>query len=325
MAIKVLQLSDMRFVNYRPKIEVPDLRKPEYEYLFHDPTLKGMADIAKAHRIEMAYVQMTEQFILAGMFGNAMGGVRTTINANTSSSSITTGALASSGTSGNMDQTPTSTAVIFTGHPQAAPNFNEFSVIQEFLLTAAAATSLTFSTITTGYAITHTGTLNLTDVIFVAGSAAAGGATGLAPIVSLAMYQNLYIGLSTQAFAGSTQANLLSGEPTAATGGYARIGYPAGGSTPSTLWNTQLNFPLPSAASPSVLTTANGAWSFAASTASWSTGATNLSTMFIADAYSAGSGNSNILVAGALTTPQAVAAANITLSFANQAITMTLT
>ena len=324
MAIKVLQLSDMKFVNYRPKIEVPDLRNPRLEYLFHNPVLKGMSDIAKAHQIEMAYVQYTEQALLASMFGNAMGGVRTTIAANTATTtSIATGALASSGQSGNMDTTPTSTARVFNGHPAAAPNFNNMSVIQSFLLTAAAATSVTFSSITTGYAVTTTATLNLTDVLFIAGSATAAGFAGGFSSPSLSMYQNLYIGLSTQAFSGSTQSNLLSGEPTVATGGYARIGYPAGGSSPTTLWNTQLNFPAPTAASPSVLTTANGPWSFSQSSASWSTGATNLSSMFIADQYSVGNGN--ILVAGALTTPQAVGAANITLSFANAAITMTLT
>lgn len=322
MAIKTLDLSSMKFVNYRPKIEVPDLRRPEYEHLFHDPHLKGMADLAKAHRIEMAYVQYTEQAILAGMFGNAVGGVRTTIAANTATTtSIATGTLASSGTSGNMDQTPTSTAVVYTGHPAAAPNFNNFSVVQSFLLTAAAATSVTFGSITTGYAVTHTGTINLTDVLFVAGSGTAGGLAGGVPMPMLSMYQNLYIGLSSQAFSGSTQANLLSGEPANANG-YARIGYPAGASTPTTLWNTQLNFPSPTAATPSVLTTANGPWSFPASTGSWDSGST-LSTMFIADSYSYGSGN--ILVAGALTTPQAVASSGITLSFANAAISLTLT
>jgi hypothetical protein len=326
MAIKILNFTDMKFVNYHPKIEIPDLRRPEYQHLFRNPIYKGMADIAKAYAIEDAYVQYTEQAILAGMFGNAVGGVRTTIGANTATTtSIATGLLASSGTSGNMDQTPTSTAVVYNGHPAASPNFNQFSVVQSFLLTAAAATSVTFASITTGYAVTHTATINLTDVLFVAGSGTAGGLAGGVPMPMLSMYQNTYIGLSTQAFAGSTQVNLLSNEPTAGTGSYARIGYPTGGSTPTTLWNTQLNWPSPSAASPSVLTTANGPWSFAQSTAGWSSGATNLSTMFIADAYSIGSGNSNILAAGALTTPQAVAAANITLSFANAAITLTLT
>ena len=322
MAIKLLQVSDMKFVNYTPKIEIPDLRKPEYEHMFRNPIYKGMADIAKANAVEAAYVQYTEQAILAGMFGNACAGVHTTIAANTATTtSITIGTLANNGQSGNADQTPTSTTTVYNGHPAASPNFNNFSAVQSFKLTASSATALTIASITTGYAVTGTNTLNLTDVIFVAGSSTQGGLAGQTSIVSLGMYQNLYIGLSSQAFAGSTQANLLSGEPLS-TGSYNRIGYPTGGSTPTTLWNTPANFPLPTAAAPSVLTTSGGPWSFAQSTAAWNP-ATNMNTMFIADAFTLAGGN--ILAAGALTTPQAVAAANVTLSFANAAITLTLT
>jgi hypothetical protein len=323
MAIKVLNVENMKFVNYRPKIEVPDIRKPEYEYLFHDPHLKGMSDIAKANRIEMAYVQYTEQAILGGMFGNAVGAIRTTISANTAATTtINTGLLNNFGASGNMDQTPTSTTTVYNGHPAASPNFNNFSRIQSFLLTGSAATSLTIGSITTGYAVTNTATLNLADVLFVGGSSTAGGLAGQTSIVSMSMYQNLYIGLSTQTLAGSTQATLLSNEPSS-TGGYQRLGYPTGGSSPTTLWNTQANFPLPTAASPSVLTTSNGPWSFAQSSGAYSSAGTNLVSMFIADAFTLAGGN--ILAAGALTTGQAVNAANITLSFANAAITLTLT
>lgn len=297
----------------RPHIEMPDLRKPEFEYLFRDPKLAGMAKIARDYAVEMAYAQYTEQAILAGMFGNCAGMVRTTIAAAaTAQTSIATGALANGGASGNMDQTPNSTANIWIGTPGTTPNFNTYTAPHAFVLTAATATTMTIASQSIGLAITAG------DAIFLGGSASAGGATaGVIP--SMSMYQRLYIGLSTQAFSGATGANVLAGEP-AASNGYARIG--AGTSTPTILWNNQANWPLPTAATPSVLTTANGPWSFPASTGSWASGS-NLQTMFIADALTNGAGN--VLAIGQLGTAQAVAASGITLSFATGAITLTLT
>jgi hypothetical protein len=119
-----------------------------------------------------------------------------------------------------------------------------------------------------------------------------------------------YIGLSTQAVSGATQTNVLSGEPSA-TGSYARI----------VVTNNTSNFPASSGFNPA--TTASGAiFSFPASTAAWSTGATNLIQVFIADASTLGAGN--VMGFGALTTPQAVNAGGITLSFALGALTITL-
>lgn len=120
-----------------------------------------------------------------------------------------------------------------------------------------------------------------------------------------------YIGLTTQAVSGATQANVLSGEPTS-TGGYARI----------VVTNNTSNFPASSGFNPA--TTASGAiFSFPASTGSgWSTGATNLIQVFIADAATLAGGN--VMGFGALTTPQAVNASGITLSFAIGALTVTL-
>ena len=69
--------------------------------------------------------------------------------------------------------------------------------------------------------------------------------------------------------------------------------------------------------------TAGGPFSFTASSAAWSTGATNLVTAFIADAPTLAGGN--VLAVGQLTTPQAVNASGITLSFASGQITITLT
>jgi hypothetical protein len=69
--------------------------------------------------------------------------------------------------------------------------------------------------------------------------------------------------------------------------------------------------------------TAGGPFSFAASSAAWSTGSTNLVQMFISDSPTLGGGN--VLAFGALGTPQAVNAASITLAFAAAAITLALT
>jgi hypothetical protein len=125
-------------------------------------------------------------------------------------------------------------------------------------------------------------------------------------------YNNtLYVGLSTQAVAGATQANVLSGEPTS-TGSYARVVLP----------NTAVTWNAATAAQPSV-TTNLAAITFAASSAAWSTGATNLIQVFIADASTLAGGN--ILAYGALTTPQAVNAANITLSFSTTTLSISLT
>ena len=57
--------------------------------------------------------------------------------------------------------------------------------------------------------------------------------------------------------------------------------------------------------------------------AAWSTGATNLVTAFLADVSTLAGGN--IIALGTLGTAQAVNAANITLSFASAAFTISLT
>jgi hypothetical protein len=237
------------------------------------------------------------------MFGNCCGCVRTTIAAAaTAQTAIATGSFATGGASGNMDQTPNTTAQIWTGHPGSGATQNQYTNPHAFLLTGSAATSLTIASQSMGLVLT------VGDFIFLGGGSSAGGATTAIPSWQL---NTLYIGLSTQATSGATQANILSGEPTS-SGSYARIVVP----------NTQANWPLPTAATPSVLT-AGGPFSFPASTAAWSTGSTNLIQMFIADAPTLAGGN--VLAFGALGTPQAVNASGITLSFASSAITITLT
>ncbi len=251
----------------------------------------------------MPYVQYSEQAILNAMFGNCAGCVRTTIAAAaTAQTAIATGSIATSGASGNMDQTPNGTAQIWTGKPGTGSTQNQYTNPHAFLLTASSATSLTIASQSMGLALTAG------DFIFLGGGSSAGGALTAIPSWQL---NTLYLGLTTQAVSGATQANVLSGEPTS-TGSYARVA----------LFNNQANFPLATAASPSVLT-CGGPFSFAASTAAWSTGATNLVQMFLADASTLAGGN--VLAIGALGTAQAVNASGITLSFASAAITITLT
>jgi hypothetical protein len=111
-----------------------------------------------------------------------------------------------------------------------------------------------------------------------------------------------YIGLKT---ADPTDDNSGGTEPTAGTGSYARI------TTSASDWDT-------AASGATANATALG---FAASTAAWSTGATNLTHFIIMDALTGG----NLLAHGALTTPRAVDAASIILRFAIGDLDITLT
>lgn len=287
-----------------PDIQVAAFRNPELEHAYRDPRLEKVAKIAlERHAHMMPFAQYSEQAILNGLFGNCCGCVRTAISAGaTAQTTINTGSIATGGVSGNMDQTPNTTAKIWIGTPGSGAMQNQYTAPHAFVLTGSAATSLTIASQSIGLAI------SVGDFIFTAGSASAGGATTNAgPMWQL---NTLYIGLTTQAVAGATQANVLSGEPTSA-GSYARI----------VVANNQTNFPIATAASPSVLSA--GALTFVASTAAWSTGATNLVQCFIADASTLAGGN--VLAFGALGVPQAVNASGITLSFAANALSISLT
>jgi hypothetical protein len=266
-----------------------------------------------AHEVDASmfpYAQYSEQAQLNAMFGNCCGVVKTAISAAaTAQASIATGNAAAwiaggrtGSVSGNMDQTPNSTALVFIGTPGTTPNFNSYTAPHAFVLTAAAATALTIASQSIGLAI------SVGDFVFTGGSSSAGGSTTALNGWNL---NTVWIGASTQAVSGATQANILTGEPTA-TGSYARIA----------VVNNQANLPIASAASPSVLTS-GAAFSFPASTAAWSTGATNLIQLFIADAPSLAGGN--VLAFGALATPQAVNAASITLQVTSAGLTLSLT
>ena len=250
----------------------------------------------------MALVQFSEQAVLAGLFGNCAGCVRTQISAAaTAQTAIATGSIATGGVSGNMDQTPNTTAKVWIGTPGSGATQNQYTAPHAFVLTNSAATSLTIASQSIGLQI------SVGDFIFLGGSSSAGGATTTEGVQ--AHWNTLYVGLSTATYT-SSQASILSGEPTS-SGSYARI----------VVVNNQTNFPLPTAASPSVLTVA-APQNFAASTSSgWSTGASNLNSLFIADASTLAGGN--VIAVGALGTPQAVASAGVTLSITSLTIAMT--
>lgn len=235
------------------------------------------------------------------MFGNVLGMVKTGIAAAAAAqTSITAGTFASGGATTTWDTaTPSGTTLFFVGTPGAGATINQYTAPHMFAATAAVASpaSLTIPSQSIGLAITAA------DIIINCGTLAAP-----APFF---FNNTLYIGLSTQAVAGATQANILSGEPTS-TGSYARV----------VLANNLITWNAATAAQPSV-TNNLAVISFAASSAAWSTGATNLIQLFISDASTLAGGN--VLAYGALTTPQAVNAASVTLSLATTTLSITLT
>jgi hypothetical protein len=254
----------------------------------------------------MPYSQYSEQAILNAMFGNVVGQVATTIAAaaTAQTSIVTRGSIGS----GNIDNTPATGAMIFTGTPGSGATLNTLTAPHAFLNSGGAPTATTFPIASQSMGLA----LTAGDYIFLGGGSTNTGTTTGIPMWTL---NTLYIGLTTQAVSGATQANVLTGEPAIGTAGYARIA----------ILNNRTNFPIASAATPSVLT-AGGPFSFPASTGAWASSA-NLIQMFICDSSTgttAGT-NVNVLAFGALGTAQAVAASGITLSFASGAITITLT
>lgn len=249
----------------------------------------------------MPFAQYSEQAILNSMFGNTLGKIKTGIAAAaTAQTSVTAGTFASGGATTTWDTaTPAATTMFFVGTPGTAGTQNQYTAPHTFAATAVVASpaSFTIPSQSVGLAITAA------DIILNCGTLAAP-----AP----AFYNNtLYVGLTTQAVSGATQANVLSGEPTS-TGAYARVVVP----------NNQITWNAATAAQPSV-TNNLAVISFAASSAAWSTGATNLIQVFVSDSPTLAAGN--VLAYGALTTAQAVNAASITLSFATVQLSVTLT
>ena len=249
----------------------------------------------------MPYSQFEDQQILNGLFGTVLGKVKTTIAAAaTTQTSVTAGTFASGGATTTWDfATPSGTTQFFTGTPGSGTTQNVYTAPHMFLATAVVASpaSFTIASQSIGLAVTAG------DIIMNAGTGAQQQIMG---------YVNTwYIGLTTQAVSGATQANVLSGEPTS-SGSYARIVVP----------NNLINWTAATYASPTATIASAATFSFPASTAAWSTGATNLIQVFLADSSTLAGGN--VFGYGALTTPQAVNASGITLSFASTALTITL-
>jgi len=249
----------------------------------------------------MPFAQFSEQAILNAMFGNVLGKVKTGISAAaTAQTSITAGTFASGGQAATWDYaTPAGTTNFLVCTPGSGATINQYTAPHMFQATGVVASpaSFTIASQSIGPAITAG------DIIFNMGITAGD--------VQAWTLNTIYLGLTTQAVSGANQANVLSGEPTS-TGSYARVVIP----------NNLLNWTAATAASPSVLASA-AAWTFTQSSAAWSTGSYNLVQAFLADAPTLAGGN--VLAFGALGTPQAVNAANITLSFASGAFTITLT
>ena len=145
--------------------------------------------------------------------------------------------------------------------------------------------------------------LKLLDSVFGGGasqSAWTGGATW-------------YCGVSTSTYSTTLlDATILGAEPSA-TGSYARI----------VVTNNATNFPASTTSTATATKKLHVSFSFAASSAAWSTGATALASFFWADASTLGAGN--CLWMGALSpATDAVNGAGVTFTFAIDALQMTL-
>jgi hypothetical protein len=249
----------------------------------------------------MPFAQFSEQQILNALFGNVLGKVKTGIAAAaTAQTSVTAGTFASGGATTTWDTaTPPVTSQFFVGTPGSGTTQNQYTAPHIFLASAVVASPASFTIASQSIGLVITAG----DIIIAMG-------TGAAPAAAF-LNNTLYVGLTTQTVAGANQSNVLSGEPSTA-GSYARVVLP----------NNLITWNAATAAQPSV-TNNLVVISFAASSAAWSTGATNLIQVFIAD--TAGVGTGNVLAYGALGTPQAVNAASITLSFATTTLSVTLT
>jgi hypothetical protein len=249
----------------------------------------------------LPYSQAEEQLILDAQFGSVLGKVTTTIAAAaTAQTSVTAGTFASGGATTTWDSaTPSGTTMFAVATPGSGATQNQYTAPHLFLATAVVASpaSFTIASQSIGLAVTAG------DIIFNCG-------TGAAPKPGRWL-NTLYLGVTTQAVAGATQANVLSGEPTS-TGGYARVVIP----------NNLLNWTAATAAQPSVKVSIP-AFSFPISTVAWSTTTNNLIQAFLADAPTLAGGN--VIAYGALGTAQAVNAANITLQISAAGASITLT
>lgn len=238
--------------------------------------------------------------ILNDLFGPAIACVRTAISAAaTAQTSINIGSVATGGASGNADTTPPNNALILVATPGSGATQNQYSPIHAFVVTSSTATVITIPSQSIGPAI------SVGDFVFYVGLTTQTGPLFL---------NTLYIGLSTQAWSNSvTDANLLSGEPTA-SGSYARI----------VCLNSSTNWPVATGPVSGVDTIQNAvAQSFAASTAAYSTTTTPLASWFAADASTLAGGH--VIWSGALTPATDICnGSGVTFSFAINALKATV-
>ncbi len=288
---------------FRREMRTAEFRDRMLEHGYSDPQIERMAMAARSTRARMMpFAQYSEQAILNSMFGQVLGMIKTGIAAAaTAQTSITAGTFASGGATTTWDfATPAATTNFFVGKPGSGATQNQYSNPHMFAATAVVASPASFTIASQSIGL-----------IITAGDIIVNFGTTAAPLPSW-LLNTVYVGLTTQTVAGATQANVLSGEPTSSNG-YARVVLP----------NNLITWTAATAAQPSVLVNLAAITFPASSGGGWSTGATNLIQVFLSDAPTLAGGN--VLAYGALGTPQAVAAAGITLSFATTALSITLT
>lgn len=254
----------------------------------------------------MPYSQQYDTQILNGLFGTVLGLVKTGITAaSTAQTSITAGTFASGGATTTWDfATPAATTNFMVAKPGTGATINQYTNSHMFQATGVVASpaSLTIASQSIGLVITAG------DVIMNA---------GITAVPQIMGYVNTwFLGVTTQAVSGATQANVLSGEPTIGTGSYARIPIP----------NTLINWTAATYSIPTATILSAAIFAFAQSSAAWSTTTTNLQQLFLCDTLSGTTAGTNVNVFGygALTVPFAVNSANITASFAATQVSITL-
>jgi hypothetical protein len=241
-----------------------------------------------------------QTLLLDDIFGPAIACVHTAISAGaTAQTSIATGTVASGGTTAGSDTTCPSNGIVLVVHPGSGASFNQYSIVQAFVVTSASSTALTIASQTINFAI------SVGDYIFYLGKTTQTGPIFLA---------NLYLALSTATWSATvTDATLYGAEPTA-TGGYARLAIPS----------STTNWPNATGPSSGVSTIENNvAQSMATSTGAWSTGTTPLASVFFADTSTLGGGN--VIWSGALTPATDICnGTGVTFSFAIDALKQTI-
>ena len=239
-----------------------------------------------------------EPVFLDQLFGNLTGQVNQVISA--PAATTTTITVMGSAGSGNMDITASSGQIFILATPSAAigststaPNtYTNVDVVTA--TTGSTGTSLHIPSQTIGKSRA------VGDAIFLFGTTASD--------VPVYTPNTLYLWLSTQAFAGATDANLKAG---VATGG---------GFLPIPVINNNAAFPNATGTAPASVSL-NTSFSFATSSGAWSGGAT-FNTGYISDSPVSGAGS--VIWYGQLNPTVVVSAASTVVTFGAGSITLQL-